>query len=464
MKYISTRGGAPELGFRDVLMSGLAADGGLYMPALWPNFSPQSVREICASPLARAVAAVLAPFAGPEIGVDELERFGHDAFATFTDPATAPLRQITEDVWLLELFHGPTLAFKDVAMQMLGRLYDWALAGDTQKRTIIGATSGDTGGAAVAAFAGRPAVELFMLHPHGRISDVQRRIMTTTGAPNIHNIAVHGTFDDCQRLVKELFVDPALTKARRLTGVNSINWVRLIVQSAYYFTATGQFPDSAPPPVFVAPTGNFGDAFAGYAARRMGLPTGPIAVAVNQNDIMLRVLSEGVYRPGVVSKTSSPSMDIQVASNFERLMFEASKRDARWVRRAMTELDRDGEFRLPPEILVAMQSNFIAARASEHEVAEKIAAVHRRLGLLVDPHTAVGLVCLDQLRESGSARGPAIVLATADPAKFPEAVEAAAGVAPAAPAALAGISQGTEKMIQAEADLVSIRQIILDRG
>ncbi len=462
MKYLSTRGAAPEIGFRDVLLTGLAPDGGLYMPASLPPLSPVEVEKISSGSLAGAVAAILAPFAAPDINIATLERLAEDAYATFDHPQAVPLRRLSDNIWVLELFHGPTLAFKDVAMQMLARLYDWALASDKDRRTILGATSGDTGGAAVAAFAGSPTAELFMLHPYGRISGVQRRIMTTATAPNIHNIAVDGTFDDCQRLVKALFVDPQLVQARRLTGVNSINWVRLIVQAAYYFTAAGQLPSGAVDLVFVTPTGNFGDAFAGYVARRMGLRMEPIAVAVNQNDIMRRVLTEGVYRPGAVAQTSSPSMDIQLASNFERLMFEASGRDAEWVRSAMDDLARDGQVRLPSSVLRTMQADFVAASASEPDVARTIAETYGQYGLLIDPHTAVGLACLAQLRRLGVATGPAIILATAHPAKFPEAIEHATGLVPPAPPALNEIMHLDERFVRAKADLASIRQIILD--
>ncbi len=456
MKFISTRGGAPEIGFREAVLSGLAPDGGLYMPARWPTPPGEGPRAFARLTFAEAAARVLAPYAGDAVSLANLEAMAARAYAAFDHPETAPLRPLSDDTDLLELFHGPTLAFKDVAMRMLAELYGWALEGATRGKTIIGATSGDTGGAAVAAFADKPGVEVFMLHPRGRISEVQRRFMTTATATNIHNIAVDGTFDDCQRIVKALFADEELSRALDLGGVNSINWVRLAVQSTYFLTAAARRPAAH----FVVPTGNFGDIFAGFAAKKSGAGLGVLAAATNRNDIVRRAILTGVYAPDEVSATTSPSMDIQVASNFERLLYEASGRDAEAVAGLMQDFARDGRFTIPPAWRAAIAADFAAARADEPEVAAMTARVHREHAMLVDPHTAVGLVAAEKLRREGRLAGHVVALATAHPAKFPEAVEAAAGVHPALPPRLAAMMGAPERCEAAPARVAEIRALI----
>lgn len=461
MRYLSTRGLSPKIGFRQAVLSGLAPDGGLYMPEAWPNL-PDCFGQGFAERSFPAIAAeVISQFAGPDLSVDDIAPMAVRAFAAFDAPEVTPLSRLGDQDYLLELFHGPTLAFKDVAMRMLAELYGWALADSDRGKTIIGATSGDTGGAAISAFAGSAKAEVFMLHPKGRISDVQRRMMTTVAAGNIVNIAVEGSFDDCQSIVKELFTDERLTAHLDLGAVNSINWVRLAVQTAYYFKATAALGE---PASFVVPTGNFGDVFAGYASKQMGLPVNRLAVAVNTNDIMRRVLTSGVYEPATAQPTSSPSMDIQVASNFERLLFEAFGRDCQALAQLMRRFERDGRIVLPASVQNYIARDFCAESAREDEVNEKIHTHFQSCGALIDPHTAVGLVALDKLRRSGDITGPAICLATAHPAKFPEAVERACGRRPDLPTRYRDLMIRDEQMLSAPADLPAIRDIILQRS
>ena len=458
MKYVSTRGRAPAIGFRDALLSGLAPDGGLYLPDAWPRFSPGDADSLGRARFPEAAARTIAPFAAGAFAIDELAAMAERAYAPFDHPDTAPLVALKGEDHLLELFHGPTLAFKDVAMRLLGQLYRAALTKTDQRKTIIGATSGDTGGAAIDAFAGLDQVDVYMLHPKGRISEVQRRIMTTVNAANIVNIAIDGSFDDCQRIVKQAFADEDLAAAHDLGGVNSINWVRLAIQTTYYFTSIAALGREAS---FVVPTGNFGDVFAGYVAKLMGAPVGRLGVAVNENDIMDRVLKTGEYRPAGVTPTRSPSMDIQVASNFERLIFEASGRDAATVGTLMGDLEREGAMRLPEDVHTKIGRDFVSARASEPDVEAMLKKMYVEQDMLVDPHTAVGLVALETLRARGGVAGPAIVLATAHPAKFPDAVAAATGVRPGLPERFSDLYERSEHIVEAPASLPAVKEIML---
>ncbi|MFN0022569.1 MAG: threonine synthase [Parvularculaceae bacterium] len=453
MRFLSTRGRAPEIGFRAVVLSGLAYDGGLFMPKHWPRLAEAEIAAFGAMPFAEAAARVLTLYADDELGTAELRAMATRAYAPFNHPETAPLRALSPDTALLELFHGPTLAFKDIAMRMLAELYQWALDGAARGKTILGATSGDTGGAAVSAFAGVGACEVFMLHPKGRVSDVQRRMMTTTRAGNIFNIAVEGTFDDCQRIVKALFADERLNRHCDLGGVNSINWIRLAVQSTYFLTAAAKTDDSLS---FVVPTGNFGDIFAGYAAKRFGANISMLAASVNGNDIVRRAISTGVYAPEAVVATTSPSMDIQVASNFERLLYEASGRDGV----AIDALMQRGSFEIPATWRAKINADFAAERSSEPEVLAMMRRRYEHDGLTIDPHTAVGLVAAEKLRASGRLTGKAVCLATAHPAKFPDAVEAATGARPSLPPRLALLMTDQERYDTAPADTGAIRAII----
>lgn len=430
MKYVSTRGNAPKLGFADVLLAALARDGGLYVPESWPQLAPEEIADLAGRPYAEVAFRVIQPFVGGEIADADLKRMIDEAYATFRHPAVTPLVQVGPNDWLLELFHGPTLAFKDVAMQLLARLMDHVLAARGARATIVGATSGDTGGAAMEAFRGRAATDVFILHPHERVSPVQRRQMTTLGDPHVHALALKGNFDDCQAQVKAMFNHHAFRDRLHLSGVNSINWARIVAQIVYYFTAAVALGAPRRPVAFTVPTGNFGDIFAGYVALRMGLPIARLVIATNVNDILARTLETGRYETRGVVATTSPSMDIQVSSNFERLLFEAGGRDPETVVRAMQRLSQSGAFEIEPAALAEMREVFTADRASEEEVAATIAATWREAGYLADPHTAVGLAVA---RRNAIAGVPMITLSTAHPAKFPDAVVAACGQYPALP-------------------------------
>ncbi|SCB19982.1 L-threonine synthase [Bradyrhizobium yuanmingense] len=458
-RYISTRGEVPELGFCDVMLTGLARDGGLYVPAVWPQLPSETIAGFFGRPYWEVAVDVIRPFAGGEISDAELGRMANEAYATFRHPAVVPLRQMSPHQFVLELFHGPTLAFKDVAMQLISRLMDHVLEKRGQRTTIVVATSGDTGGAAVEAFAGLENVDLIVLFPHGRISEVQRRMMTTTGAANVHALAIEGTFDDCQALVKGMFNNHRFRDATSLSGVNSINWARIVAQVVYYFTSAVAVGAPARAVDFVVPTGNFGDIFAGYVAKRMGLPVRTLRIAANVNDILARTLKTGIYEVREVHATASPSMDIQISSNFERLLFEAGRRDGAGVRRLMEQLKQSGRFVLPDATLAAIREEFDAGRADETETAAAIRAAWREAGELVDPHTAVALAVAD--RDTTDTKVPSIVLSTAHPAKFPDAVEAACGQRPQLPAWLDGLMTKSEHMRVMKNDQVELERFVL---
>ncbi|MEY9364056.1 threonine synthase [Bradyrhizobium yuanmingense] len=458
-RYISTRGEAPELGFCDVMLTGLARDGGLYVPAVWPQLPSETIAGFFGRPYWEVAVDVIRPFAGGEISDAELGRMANEAYATFRHPAVVPLRQMSPHQFVLELFHGPTLAFKDVAMQLISRLMDHVLEKRGQRTTIVVATSGDTGGAAVEAFAGLENVDLIVLFPHGRISEVQRRMMTTTGAANVHALAIEGTFDDCQALVKGMFNNHRFRDATSLSGVNSINWARIVAQVVYYFTSAVAVGAPARAVDFVVPTGNFGDIFAGYVAKRMGLPVRTLRIAANVNDILARTLKTGIYEVREVHATASPSMDIQISSNFERLLFEAGRRDGAGVRRLMEQLKQSGRFVLPDATLAAIREEFDAGRADETETAAAIRAAWREAGELVDPHTAVALAVAD--RDTTDTKVPSIVLSTAHPAKFPDAVEGACGQRPQLPAWLDGLMTKSEHMRVMKNDQVELERFVL---
>lgn len=458
MRYVSTRGQSPAVGFTDTLLAGLAPDGGLYIPESWPAFTADEIAAFAGRPYAEVAAAVLARFVGDDIPRTTLDRLCAEAYATFAHPAVTPLEQLGPDLWLLELFHGPTLAFKDVAMQILARLYDHVLESRGRTLTIVCATSGDTGGAAVEAFRGARHARIGVLFPDGRISEVQRRFMTTTGEANVACAAVEGTFDDCQTLVKALFRDDAFKAEVDLSGVNSINWARVAAQSVYYFTAAVALGAPHRPVSFCVPTGNFGDAFAGYVAREMGLPVARIVVATNANDIVARAFQTGRYSQGTVAATQSPAMDIQIASNFERLYFEAVGRDAAETARAFTAFAQDGAIDLPTQAFGAMRALFSGEAVDEAETAATIAATLRATGEVIDPHTAVAMAAAQ--RVAGSVPGPLVVLSTAHPAKFPEAVEAAISRAPALHPRAGGLYDRDEKIDRLPADADTVKAYI----
>ena len=459
MHYVSTRGEAPPLGFVDVTLAGLARDGGLYVPESWPRLSPQAIAGLAGRPYAEVAVEVIRPFVGTTVSEAELSRMAREAYGTFRHPAVVPLAQLGPSSFLLELFHGPTLAFKDVAMQLLARLMDHALAARGERSTVVVATSGDTGGAAVEAFRGRSRTDLFVLFPAGRISDVQRRMMTTATDDNVHAIAVDGTFDDCQAIVKGLFNHHAFRDQVRLSGVNSINWARIVAQAVYYFTAAVALGAPHRKVAFTVPTGNFGDVFAGYVAQRMGLPVDRLVVATNVNDILVRTLATGSYELREVVATSSPSMDIQVSSNFERLLFEAYGRDGKAVRALMASLAQSRSFSIASRALSDIRASFSADRADEQEASACMRTVLRETGRFVDPHTAVGIAVAE--KETRDPSIPMIVLGTAHPAKFPDAVEAACGVRPALPDWLSDLNERSERVTTMAADQGPVESFIL---
>ncbi|WP_316231499.1 threonine synthase [Bradyrhizobium sp. SZCCHNR1051] len=457
-RYVSTRGEAPALTFCDVMLTGLARDGGLYVPETWPQLTPETIASFFGRPYWEVAVEVIKPFVAGEISDAELGRMANEAYATFRHPAVVPLDQSAPHQFVLELFHGPTLAFKDVAMQLISRLMDHVLAKRGERTTIVVATSGDTGGAAVEAFAGRDYADLIVLFPHGRISEVQRRMMTTSGAANVHALAIEGHFDDCQAIVKGLFNHHGFRDSVRLSGVNSINWARVVAQVVYYFTSAVAIGAPHRAVDFTVPTGNFGDVFAGYVAKRMGLPVRTLRVATNVNDILARTLTTGIYEVREVHATASPSMDIQVSSNFERLLFEAGGRDAGTVRRLMDSLKQSGRFVLPDAMLAAIRADFDAGRADETETAAAIRAAFREAGDLVDPHTAVALAVAD--RDGTDLSVPNIVLSTAHPAKFPDAVEAACGMRPHLPVWLEGLMSKREDIRIMRNDQAEVEKFI----
>ncbi|WP_374299793.1 threonine synthase [Ferrovibrio sp.] len=466
MRYISTRGQAPELDFEGVLLAGLATDGGLYVPAQWPQFSAADWRAMRGLPYAEIAFRVIKPFVGGCIPDADLRRMIDEAYATFGHKAVVPLRQIDANDWLLELFHGPTLAFKDVALQLLGRLFDWALARSGRRATIVGATSGDTGSAAIEGCRGRANLDIFILFPHGRVSDVQRRQMTTVPDANVHAIALEGTFDDAQAMVKALFNDAGFRNAAGLTAVNSINWARVMAQIVYYVTASLSLGGPERAPAFCVPSGNFGDIFAGYCAARMGLPIAKLIVATNRNDILARFFETGEYRKDGVNPTISPSMDIQVASNFERLLFDMHGRDAAQVRKLMGELDSAGGFTVSANALAETKRLFAAGRADEKTTKAMLkTAFAASNGQLVDPHTAVGLaVAAEQRTKAGLPPDtPLVTLATADAAKFPAAVEEATGQHPALPPRMADLFERPERQTVLPNDVAGVRAFIESR-
>ena len=459
MLYVSTRGEAPTLGFADAMLAGLAPDGGLYVPAAWPRLDAGAIAAFAGRPYAEVAVEIIRPFVGDAIPEGDLARMTREAYGRFRHPAVAPLVQLGMSDFLLEMFHGPTLAFKDLAMQLLGQLMDEVLATRGERMTIVVATSGDTGGAAIEAFRGRKRTDLFVLFPHGRISDVQRRMMTTVEDDNVHALAIEGTFDDCQAIVKGMFAHQAFRDQVRLSGVNSINWARIVAQVVYYFTAAVALGSPHRKVAFTVPTGNFGDIYAGYVALCMGLPVDRLTVATNVNDILARTIATGTYELRDVVPTSSPSMDIQVVSNFERLLFDVHGRDGRAVRALMASLTQSRRFVLSAPAVSQVRAVFSADRADEEETAATIRTMLRETGHLIDPHTAVGVAVAE--KEIRDPSIPMVVLSTAHPAKFPDAVEAASGVRPALPDWLADLDRRPERATTLPIDQIAVERHIL---
>jgi threonine synthase len=441
------------------MLAGLARDGGLYVPTSWPALDAAAIAGLAGRPYAEVAVEVMRPFVGDSIPQADLARMAREAYGTFRHPATAPLVQLGDSLFVLELFHGPTLAFKDLAMQLVARLMDHVLHQRGERTTIVVATSGDTGGAAVEAFRGRSQVDVVVLYPHGRISDVQRRMMTSAPDNNVHALAIEGTFDDCQALVKAMFNHHAFRDRVHLSGVNSINWARVLAQVVYYFTAAVALGSPHRKVAFTVPTGNFGDVYAGYVASRIGLPIDRLVVATNVNDILVRTLATGDYEIRNVMATTSPSMDIQISSNFERLLFETCGRDAKTVGALMGSLAQSRRFTVPAAALKQMRALFTADKASEQESAATIRAWMREAGYCADPHTAVALAVAE--KEARDPSVPMVVLSTAHPAKFPDAVAAACGVTPALPDWLTDLPKRPERVSVLPADQAAVEKFVL---
>ena len=456
MKYISTRGQAPELTFEDAMLTGLARDGGLYVPETIPQLSTDDIKAMAGKSYEEIAFQVMRPFVGDTFSDDDFKSIIERAYKGFGHAARAPLVQLDHGHYLLELFHGPTLAFKDFAMQLIGQLFQTALSRRNERVTIVGATSGDTGSAAIEAFRGLDNVDVFIMYPHGRISEVQRRQMTTPSEINVHALAMDGDFDDCQARLKDMFNDFEFRDGVRLAGVNSINWARVLAQVVYYFSSAVSVGAPDRKVSFTVPTGNFGDIFAGYIAKRMGLPIDRLVVATNQNDILHRCLSGQGYHKGETSPSISPSMDIQVSSNFERALFDAYDRDGNAVSQLMGEL-KQGGFDVSQGAMEVLQSHFDSGRASEEETSSTITETLKTSGELLCPHSAIGVkVANDQ----PASETPMITLATAHPAKFPDAVEAASGIRPPLPARMADLYERDERVTRIANNLDALKDHI----
>ncbi|MBB6123299.1 threonine synthase [Sphingobium subterraneum] len=462
MKYVSTRGSAPALGFEDVTLAGLASDGGLYLPETWPSFTPDQICAMAGMSYVDTAVAVMAPFVAGSLSEDELRELCTAAYGRFSHKAVTPLVQLDHQHWLLELFHGPTLAFKDVALQLLGLLFEKFLSRRDDHLTIVGATSGDTGSAAIDAVAGREKIDIFMLHPAGRVSDVQRRQMTTVLAPNVYNIAIDGSFDDAQALVKAMFNDPGFSGRFNLSAVNSINWARLMAQVVYYFYAAVRLgaPDRAI--AFSVPTGNFGDVFAGYVAAKMGLPVAKLVVATNVNDILHRALSSGDYSQGTVVATATPSMDIQVSSNFERLLFDVGGRDGLALAAQMKGFEADRAMRLTNAQQQGAAQMLSSVRIDANAMNLAMRWAHDGAGQVIDPHTAVGLAAALETQVDKDV--PIVTLATAHAAKFRDAVERAIGVRPAMPTRIGSLFDREEACAHLPASFDAITAYVAERS
>ena len=462
VKYISTRGEAPILGFEEALLAGLASDGGLYVPESWPRLSEAMIAGFADKSFQEIAVDVLHPFMGDDVLRGRLAEMVNEAYAGFEHDEVTPLTDLGDGQYFLELYHGPTLAFKDVAMQLLARLMDDALVRRGQRATIIGATSGDTGGAAIEAFRGREAVDVFILFPDGRVSDVQRKQMTTPQDANVHTLSVDGTFDDCQALVKGMFNDAPFRSEMALAGVNSINWARVMAQITYYFVAAAKLGAPRQPVAFSVPTGNFGDIFAGYVAAQMGLPVAQLMIATNLNDILARTLASGVYETDKVIATQSPSMDIQVSSNFERLLFEVTGRDAARVRALMGALAQAGRFEMTEKELQLTRALFDAARIDETETLDIMRRFHEAHGFQIDPHSAVGIGAAEKALVPDGV--PVVTLATAHPAKFPKAVLAAYNTEADTPQRVLDMLQQEERLTPVANDLAAVEGAIREKA
>ncbi len=464
MRYISSRGDASALSFDDVLLTGLARDGGLYVPESWPRFDAAALRDMASLSYVELAVRLTHPFVGKVIAESAYADLVAESYAGFDHDPIAPLRDLGDGVHLMELFHGPTLAFKDYPLQLAGRLFNHILTSRGERITILGATSGDTGSAAIAGCAACPSVDVFMLHPKDRVSDVQRRQMTTVAAPNVFNIAVEGDFDDCQDMVKTLFNDTAFRQDLRLSAANSINWVRIMVQTVYYFSAALELGAPDKEVSFAVPTGNFGNVYAGYAARCMGLPIKRLIIGSNRNDILTRFFDSGSMEVHEVVPSLSPSMDIQVSSNFERLLFDLYDCDGARVMAAMKKFRKSGQLKLETKLFHSVRELFAACCLDDEGTLATIAREYEKTGVLLDPHSAIGVHAARRLGDGAGGGTPVVALATAHPAKFPEAVEKACGVRPPVPAVLAGLAELPERFETLPADLDAVAAYMRDHA
>jgi threonine synthase len=462
MQYVSTRGSAPALDFEGATLAGLASDGGLYVPAEWPHLSTDEIAAMRGLPYAELAARVMQPFVGDSLAPERLRELCEEAYGRFAHAAVTPLVQLDERHWLLELFHGPTLAFKDVALQLLGLLFEEFLSRRDQRLTIVGATSGDTGSAAIDAVAGRERIDVFMLHPKGRVSEVQRRQMTTVKAPNVYNVAIDGSFDDAQAMVKRMFGDAEMTGRFRISAVNSINWARLMAQVVYYFAAALQLGSPQRRVAFSVPTGNFGDVFAGHVAARMGLPVERLIVATNVNDILHRALSAGDYSAGKVTPTAAPSMDIQVSSNFERLLFDVGGRDGPALAEQMRGFEANKAMRLTNAQREGGAALFSSARVDANRMSQTMRWACEKCGEVIDPHTAIGLHAARAADLPSEV--PVVTLATAHPAKFPDAVERATGLRPSLPARVGDLFERDERYVELPGDYAAVAAYVAEHA
>lgn len=456
MKYVSTRGKAPELTFEQAMLTGLARDGGLYVPEVFPTLNLEQIESFADKSYEEVAFEVMKPFIGDTFSDEEFKVIIKSAYAGFSHSAKCPIVQLAENHFLLELFHGPTLAFKDVAMQLIGQMFQVSLKRRGERVTIVGATSGDTGSAAMDAFKGLDSVDLFIMYPHGRVSEVQRRQMTTPTEANVHALAVDGDFDTCQALLKDMFNDFDFRDEVKLAGVNSINWARVLAQVVYYFTSAVSIGAPKRKVSFTVPTGNFGDIFAGYVAKKMGLPIDRLVIATNHNDILHRTLETGEHTKSGVTPSISPSMDIQVSSNFERLVFDLYDRQGLIVAKLFDELKSDGSFKLSENALDRLGNEFDSGRCSEDETSSAIKTYLEKTGEVLCPHSAIGVkVAGENLNNTAM-----ITLATAHPAKFPDAVEKACGIHPNLPPQMANLFERDERMTRVSCDLAAIQKII----
>ncbi|MBL8629422.1 MAG: threonine synthase [Rhodospirillaceae bacterium] len=458
MRYISTRGRAPELGFDDVLLAGLATDGGLYVPAVWPTFTKDEWAAMAALDYAGLAARIIAPFVKGSVIEKQIGEITKAAYAGFTHKAVAPLVQLDTNLWSLELFHGPTLAFKDYALQLVGLLFDHVLKARKSRITVVSATSGDTGSAAIEACKDRDAVDIFIMHPAGRVSDVQRHQMTTVLSKNVHNIAVAGTFDDCQNLVKDMFADSRMRGDLNLSAVNSINWARIMAQVVYYAWAALRLGAPHKEIAFAVPTGNFGNVFAGYVARKMGLPIAKFAVGSNKNDILTRYFETGAMTANGVVPTLSPSMDIQISSNFERLLFDVYDNDGAAVTSLMDRFKQSGEYSVDAKVHARILQMFSGTRLDDNGIKRVIKETHTATGYVLDPHSAIGVAAAQAAKLPVGT--PVVAMATAHPAKFPDAVQSAMGQRPALPPHLADLLTREERFTTLPNDLDQIKAYV----